>query len=207
MSGPKGHALTEAGLVILTGLAHLVFETFLEAKIPFIIGAGLLWLGYLVWRLKTVPGLSREWGLRWDTARPAGLACLAVGLPVLIAMTIYGFVVENLPPPPTFWVILALYPIWGFLQQFLLNALLARNLRTLMPSAIVVPLSAVLFSVAHWPDYGLMALTLAAALIWIPIYLWRPNLWILGVCHGILGAVAYYGVLGRDAWALSFGAG
>jgi len=120
-------------------------------------------------------------------------------------MVAYGSAQGRLPPPRTFWLILALYPLWGLVQQFLLGALLARNLREFLPPAAVVPAAALLFGLAHAPDWTLSALAFAAALVWIPIYLWRPNLWVLGISHGMLGALAYYAVLGRDAWAMPAG--
>ncbi|HLG42841.1 MAG TPA: CPBP family glutamic-type intramembrane protease [Planctomycetota bacterium] len=176
-----------------------------DAKAAFIAVAAPPWVLYVFWRARGTPGQLREWGIRADTFKPAAIACAAAGLPALAAMTVYGFVAGNLPPPWSFWVILAIYPAWGLVQQFLLNAILASNLRTLLPAWATVPMAAVLFGLAHAPDWALVGLTGAAGLMWVPIYLWRPNLWMLGLAHGILGAVAYYAVLGRDAWVLFTG--
>jgi membrane protease YdiL (CAAX protease family) len=136
---------------------------------------------------------------------PASLACAAAGFPLIAAMAVYGVAKGHLPPPATFWLVAAAYPVWGLVQQFLLNAILARNLRAFLPAAAVVPAAAALFGLAHAPDWYLAALTFAGGLMWVPIYLWRPNLWVLGVSHGLLGAMAYYAVLGKDAWELLVG--
>jgi len=194
-------AVIELGLVILTGVVHFVFENLFELKLPFMLAAGAFWTVWLAWRLKTVPGLAVAWGIRRDNLASAAIPCAIAGGLGLVGMTAWGFHAGHFPAAATFWIVLLLYPVWGFVQQFLLNALLASNLRRLLPSWAVVPIAAVLFSAAHAPDLPLMALTLVAGVMWSWIYLARPNLWVLGLSHGILGAVAYYGVLGRDAWA------
>jgi len=201
----RRRALLEPAAVVATGAVHFLFENFFDAKAAFIAAAAPLWIAYVAYRLKTVPGQGRAWGFRLDTLRPAGLACAAASVAAAAAMVAYGSAQGRLPPPRTFWLILALYPLWGLVQQFLLGALLARNLREFLPPAAVVPAAALLFGLAHAPDWTLSALAFAAALVWIPIYLWRPNLWVLGISHGMLGALAYYAVLGRDAWAMPAG--
>jgi membrane protease YdiL (CAAX protease family) len=102
--------------------------------------------------------------------------------------------------PRNFWLTLALYPAWGIVQQFLMNGIIARNFARRLPPAATILCTAALFAVAHAGDGPLMALTFLAACIWVPIYLRWRNLWPLGVCHGLLGAIAYYVLLGRDVW-------
>lgn len=205
MAVGRGRALGELAAVIATSALHLVCENLLDAKAAFIAVAAPPWVAYAIWRTRTIPGQARAWGIRRDNWKPAAAACAAAGAPALAAMAAYGFAVGHLPPPPTFWFIAAVYPAWGVIQQFLLNAILAANLRALMPAAATVPVAAALFAAAHAPDWTLMGLTFLAALMWVPIYLWRPNLWVLGLAHGWLGAAAYYAVLGRDAWELLAG--
>jgi len=190
---------------VFTSALHFVFENHFDAKAAFIAVAAPPWVAYVLWRAWQTPGQLRAWGFRADTLKPSAIGSLAAGLPVLAAMAVYGFAAGHLPPPWSFWVILAIYPAWGLVQQFLLNAILASNLRALLPAWATIPLAAVLFGLAHAPDWALVSLTAAAGLTWVPIYLWRPNLWMMGLAHGILGAVAYYAVLGRDAWILLTG--
>jgi membrane protease YdiL (CAAX protease family) len=205
MAVGRGRALGELAAVIATSALHFVFENLVDAKAAFIAVAAPPWAAYVIWRARATAGQAREWGIRGDNWRPAAAACAAAGVPALAAMVVYGFAMGHLPPPATFWMVAAIYPTWGFIQQFLLNAILASNLRSLMPAAATVAVAAALFAAAHAPDWELMGLTFAAALMWVPIYLWRPNLWVLGLAHGWLGAAAYYAVLGRDAWELLAG--
>jgi hypothetical protein len=190
----------ELGLVVLTGTAHLVFENLLHAKGPFIAGAGLFWIGYVAWRLRT-PGQAAEWGLRGDTLRPsilANAALFAVGAP---AMIVFGASQGRAIPSPGFFYLLGVYPVWGLIQQFLLCALIGRNLRAISGSAkIAAVVATLLFGAVHAPDWTLCALTATAGLAWLAIYFRWPNLWAQGLSHGWLGAVAYFYILGRDPW-------
>jgi len=192
-------ALFEAGAVIGAGALNFLVETAEGAKGPFVAVAAAGWLSYLIGRVRREPGLWKDWGFRLDNLRPALREVSLVGAAALAVIVPFGFLRGHFPPPPSFWAVIALYPVWGLAQQFLLNALLARNLRPFLPHRAVVLLAAALFSLAHAPDWPLMGLTFAIGLPWVWIYERHPNLWVLGLWHGILGAAAWYGVLGRDA--------
>jgi len=104
--------------------------------------------------------------------------------------------------PITFWVALLLYPFYGLAQQFALQALIARNLRPVVRSQrLRILLAAALFSAAHFPNNVLMLLTLIAGLGFTWIYETHQNLWAVGMVHGLVGALAYYLVLGLDPGA------
>jgi membrane protease YdiL (CAAX protease family) len=191
--------LWEAATVIATSAANFLAETVWHAKGPVVAAAAAGWLIYLLGRVRREPDLWRDWGFRTDNlgaslreASLAGAAALALIVP-------FAFWRGHFPPPPSFWAVAALYPLWGLAQQFLLNALLARNLRPFLGDRAVVLTAAAFFSLAHAPDWPLMGLTFAIGLPWVWLYLRRPNLWVLGLWHGLLGAAAWYGVLGRDA--------
>jgi hypothetical protein len=192
--------LTEVVLVLATGGLHLLFENVFHLKAPFIALAGLFWAGWVTVQLRRRPGIARVWGFRRDTLPAAALACGAISLVAAGGMLYIGARTARLPLPAHFWLVAPLYPVWGVIQQFLLNALLARNLATRLPVAVAVPLAAALFGMVHLPDHELAVLSSMAALAWVPIWLRWPNLWALGVSHGLLGALAYYLVLGRDVW-------
>jgi membrane protease YdiL (CAAX protease family) len=68
-----------------------------------------------------------------------------------------------------------------------------------MPAAIV-PASAVLFGLAHWPDWPLVALCAGAGAVWTIIHLRYRNLVPLAVTHAWLGTLTYYWILERDPW-------
>lgn len=192
--------MTEILLVLATSAAHLVFENAFHRKTEFIAAAAVFWVSYVAFRWRRDRAVLRLWGFRRDTLRPAALACGVLFVAGALPMLAYGAARGRLPFPLHFWIVLWLYPLWGIVQQFLLNGLVVRNLARLLPRPAVVALGGLLFSLAHVPDLPLMGLTAAAGLAWTSIYLRTPNLWALGLSHGFLGAIAYYAVLGRDVW-------
>jgi hypothetical protein len=97
-------------------------------------------------------------------------------------------------------VLALLYPFWGLLQQFLIQAIVVRNLAPHVSPGIVVASAAVLSGVMHLPDPALALSTAILGAIFTLIFLRWPNIWALGVCHGWLGVVFYFWVLGRDPW-------
>jgi len=191
----------ELALVVVPGVLNFASELAWLSKTVVVAGAALAWVAYAAPRLVRDRSAAREWGFRadtWPAAARAVAVVTALGIGLLAAS---GAAAGHLPPPRGFWVALALYPAWGLAQQFLLNGVLLRNLRALLPERLALPLAAALFAASHLPDLSLAALTLPAGLAWGWIYLRWPNLWALALGHGVLGAAAYYLVLGRDPLA------
>lgn len=191
----------ELTLLLGLGAGNVAVDVFSLPKAPLVAVGLALWLAYLARRLRREPGALREWGLRADNLRPAAREATLVTLPLALAMVAFGFAVGHLPPPAGFWTILAVYPAWGLAQNFLLNAMLARNLRTRLSEPVVVAASTLLFAASHAPDFEVMALTLLVAPVWLVLYRRHPNLWVLGIAHGVLGTLAFFAVLGRDVFA------
>ena len=97
-----------------------------------------------------------------------------------------------------------LYPIWGVVQQLLVQGMVAANLSD-APGGLgspyaVTPIAAVLFGAVHVPNWKLTAATFAMGLAFTPLYLRHRNLWPLGLYHGWLGALFYVWVLDRNPW-------
>lgn len=201
-SGTAGHARFEIAAVLITGALHLVFETIFNAKEIFLPAAIIFWVVYLVLRIRREPGVVKGWGFRTDNLRRASLMATAAAVPSAVFLGVVAHLLEHDPWTIRLLPLLALYPIWGFLQQFMLQAVVAANLDRLVRTRVVtVVITATLFGLVHAPDWALSGLTFGLALLFVPIYLNTPNLYPLGVYHGWLGALAYMGVLGRDPWA------
>ena len=101
--------------------------------------------------------------------------------------------------PWGFWLTLALYPIWGTMQQFALQNLIARNVAGLVSHpAAVAGVAATLFAASHVPRWPLVSLTLVSGFFFTLVYRRVPNLWAVGIAHGLLGSVAIYLVLRED---------
>jgi hypothetical protein len=198
----------EIAAVILTGATFLVFENVLHLKLPFLITCTLLWSIYLVRRILQDRTVLADWGLRRDTLRPAALLCLGFFAVAAGTFACYRLWKGWLPLPATALVVLALYPIWGFIQQFVVQALVTKNLDRLgVNKALIVPIAAVLFGLAHLPDWPLVGLCFVAGLAWSATFLWRPNLIPIAITHAWLGTLTYYWILERDPWGEMFGHG
>ena len=106
--------------------------------------------------------------------------------------------------------LLLFYPVWGLIQQFLVQALVAGNLSgtsgVVGAPWFVTIVCAGLFAVVHLPDLVLAICTFLLGLAFTPIYLKWRNLWPLGIYHGWLGVFVYFWVLNRDPWLEMLGA-
>lgn len=189
---------TELALLAFLGAANVVSEMAGGGKTLVLAAGAAAWLVWIAVRRRREPDLLHRWGFRLDTLGPAAAAVAAVTVPAAAAVVAAGYALGTFPPPATMAAVLALYPVWGIVQQLFLNAVLDRHLRALLPDPAALVAAAGLFAASHAPDAVLMVLTFAAGLVWVAIYRRWPNLWALGVGHGVLGTLVYYGLLGRD---------
>lgn len=203
----------ELWLIVLTGFLHGVVELMWDGRhgktlwllTPdqlYNLLASVLWSGYVLWRLATTPGIARAWGFRGDNFMNAlGPSVLFVTCAAVLLL-VYGKLTGRLVVPQTFWLALLLYPLYGIAQQFALQVLVAKNLRSLISTTWVrASVTGAIFSIAHFPNAPLMVLVAPVGLVFTLIYESRPNLWAVGLAHGLLGAMVYYMVLGLDPGA------
>ncbi len=198
----------EVVAVAATGICFLVFQNF-GAKGLFIALASMSWSGYVIWRVRQDSSLWVQWGFRTDNLRTAFFWPTAMFVLGVSLMAWYGAAHGRVLWPRHILVLLLLYPLWGILQQFLVQALGVANLMTLFPNQgwiVALLVGVTLFSVVHYPDgWLLMAATGVMACFFIPCYLRDRNLWPLGLYHGWFGTFFYLWVLGKDPWLDIFG--
>jgi hypothetical protein len=194
----KSRAAAELTAIGGCGLLNILIESaWMSAKVPVLAAVALGWAAYLIRRRAR----WRDWGWRTDNLRALAPPLMALSLAALLA----GAAFARGPLPAASLWIFAIYPVWGLLQQFALQVLVTRNLRAVgLAPFLCATIAALLFGLSHWPDAALAGLTGAAGLLWSALYLWRPNLWALGLCHAWLGTLAYYWVLHRDPWGEMF---
>jgi hypothetical protein len=191
----------DLALVLVTGIGHYVFRHLLGLAAPFIALVVAFWVPYVALRLRT-PGQADAWGLRRANLAPAlreTLAFMAVAGALMVA---YGVLARGAGVPSAgFFALLALYPLFGLVQQLLVCAVGGTALEALTGRrAVAIAIGAAIFGVIHAPDLRLVALTTAAGAVWMTCFFRWRNLWPLGLAHGWLGAIAYFYVLGRDPW-------
>jgi membrane protease YdiL (CAAX protease family) len=167
------------------------------------IGAAVLGWAVLTWR-RGIEGW-RDFGLRTDNLRDASAPILGFTSASGVAAIGYAWAVRGGAPlsiPRETLVLLPIYPLWGTAQQLVIQGIVHRRVHTLWPSrwgAIVI--SAFVFAALHVADPRLFALTLAAGLVWSWLFSRWPNVWLLGLSHGVLAALAYPLLLGEDPLA------
>jgi membrane protease YdiL (CAAX protease family) len=160
------------------------------------------WSAYLIWRGAFRRRTAAALGFRTEAFAASLWDSLRFAIPAVAALMAFGAWTGRLPLPRSFWLCVAVYPLWGLAQQFVLQSLVTRNLRDLIPRrSSRVAAAATLFALAHTPNGPLMALTFLAGLGMTWVFERRRNLWAIGIVHGILGALAYYLVLGHDPGA------
>ena len=199
----------EVVAVVATGFLHLLVSEILGLQGVFVGVAIVAWGSYLVLRMRRDRSQAARWGFTRRNLVPATALTTGIALVVVPLMAAYGSSRDLLVLDVGLIALLVLYPLWGLLQQLLVQALVAGNLVRapgfLARRGFVVLTCAVLFGLVHVPDLPLSVMTFAMGLLFTPIYLRWRNLWPLGLWHGWLGAVAYRWVLGRDPWLDIFG--
>jgi len=86
-----------------------------------------------------------------------------------------------------------LYCFWGLFQQYVLNGYFVNRFSEFLPqrSQAVPVLAGVCFSLAHAPNWFLMAIALPGGYLCARIYLKYRNLYVLGMAHGVVGFLIY----------------
>lgn len=192
----------EITLVVLTGVGNYVLAGWLNRRLTFVVGACLFWLGFVVVRAIADASVLSEWGFTSGNLRSGFRMLLPAAVLSASAFAVYGLLTGNLLMRWHFALVCLIYPAWGLVQQFLIVALLAGNLRkhSRISEWGVVVLAALVFAVAHLPSPPLAAAAFVLALITTRVYFRTRNLWPLGVFHGWYATSLYFFALGQDPW-------
>jgi len=197
--------LLEILAVVITGLGKFIFIDYLNWRLPFVIVAIVLWSLYVLYRYKKDKLVLKDWGFRRDNFKSVLRLVLPFALISVVSFIVIGLIQGTLNLTWHILPLLITYPIWGTIQQFLTIGLVAGNLSTLysvkLKKGSVILLTAVLFSLVHYPSIWLLAGTFILALFYGYIYLKSKNLYVLGLFHGWLGALFYYTVVNQDPFA------
>lgn len=168
-------------------------------EFPVVLALAVGWGGYLAARLAFVPGTWRQWGLGAD-GLAAGLrwhgAATAVTLAAIAGLA-YALRLGHAWHPTA--ANLALYLVWAFVQEAVLQGVLAAGFLGIgVPVRWMPPVASVVFAAAHLPDLQLAGLALAGGLLWTMLFLRVRCLWTLAASHALLGAAALGLLFGRD---------
>ena len=190
--------------VVITGSMKYILMDWLELRAFYIGAACMFWIIFISKRYHEDFAVLKRWGFRKEHFKRTFLFLLPFALTVIAGIVWYGIAFNA-----TFlnWhviPVLVLYPLWGIIQQFMMVALIAGNLRTLsglhFKDSQVIVLTSLLFALVHYPSWPLMIFAFFMELGFISVYFKWRNLWPLGLYHGWVGSLLLFFVMGRDLW-------
>lgn len=191
-----------AGFVFI-GLQHVPGKSLVYFLVALCTFSGL----YVLYKIQNhgLRPVANEWGLTMEHFGRSFLCCTVEGVTAMIAMAAIGILRQtSLPYDNHLAICLVLYPLWGCVQQFMIQDMIALNLSKL-PILAKVPfviwfLTACSFSIVHYGNWELMTATFVMGILFTPIFLSTNKrcIYPLGLYHGWLGALFYWWVLGRD---------
>lgn len=191
--------------VALTAIGKFIFVDYLNWRLPFVIVTIFAWTLYVVYRYKKDKLVLKDWGFRKDNFKSVVRPMIPFAVVSILSFFIIGYFQGTLNLTWHILPLLITYPVWGTVQQFLTIALVAGNLshikRFKLSNPLIILITAVLFSIVHYPSFWLMFGTFILALLYGYIYLKKKNLYVLGLFHGWLGALFYYTVVNQDPFA------
>lgn len=191
--------ILEIVAVVFTAIGKFVFMDYLNWRLPFVVFAILTWSYYVYNRYSKEKSVLRYWGFRTDNFKASLQLLLPFSAIAILLLFLIGYIQDTLHITWHILPLLLTYPIWGSVQQFLTIGLIAGNLHHLkVNKGVVIIITAVLFSVVHFPSFWLMLGTFVLALFYGYVYLKVRNIYAMGICHGWLGALFYCTVLNQD---------
>ncbi|WP_369992703.1 type II CAAX prenyl endopeptidase Rce1 family protein [Winogradskyella sp.] len=194
--------LLEISGVVLTGIGKFFFMDYLNWRLPFVVVAILGWSYYVYYRYKKDKNVLKDWGFGFSNFKSVLKMTWPFALVSIALFFLIGYIQGTINLTWHIIPLLITYPIWGSIQQFLTIGLLAGNLNDFkkikFSKSFIIIITAVFFSIIHYPTIWLMIGTFDLALFYGHIYLKAKNIYVLGLFHGWLGALFYYTVVNQD---------
>ncbi len=190
----------EAAAVVATGAGHLVLTTWLHKQAVFIIAAALFWIGFVLVRVRRDRNAFRSWGFAWRGFGSSARMLAPFAAVALVGTLAYGLLARTLVFSWRFFLLMAVYPLWGLVQQFLVVGLLAAGVRrgTRLPEWVVILATVLVFAAIHLPSVPLAIVAGLMVGATSFVYFRAGNLPAVGIFHGAVATFAYFFVLGED---------
>jgi CAAX prenyl protease-like protein len=193
----RAKRLVELAVVVAIAVGHSRFGHLVKGW-QFIVPALVLGLAYLERSVASGGRTLASYGITGANLRASAVWSSCVVAVVLSAGLVDASLTRE-PIPRDFWVLLALYPVWGFAQQFLVQGVFHENLLRLgVPTFWAIAATTLVFAFAHHPASRLMYISAAGGLVFSVLFARFRNIVPLGIAHGVCGAIVYQLILHRD---------
>ena len=197
----------ELSALLATACGRFLFKDVLVLKLIFMLTATLVWFCYFLYTYRTDKKRFKSWGISFQNFNSTfkELFPFLLFFILLFVLLGYGLNITTLS-----WRILPallIYPLWGMLQQIMIIGLFTFLLKQFFPTisnTLIILLTAVTFSLVHYPSTILMPGTLVMALVYTYLYLNGRNLLVLGIFHGWLGAFFFYCLYQWNSFMVGF---
>ena len=190
--------LIEILIFLVFVVLYVFFKKEISGKYYFIIPAIILCGLSLRWDYRADKHILKTYGIRTDNLKEATRRSVVLFGPMAIAiLAIFPFT-DNPKPPPYFYFTIFLYPLWGLAQQFMFQSFFHSRLLKLGVAPWSIFICTLVFTAVHWNSEKLRIFSFIGGLFFSYSFYRCPNILPLGIAHGILGAMVYYLLLGKD---------
>ena len=190
--------LVEILIFLAFVVLYMVFRKGISGKYYFIIPAIVLCALSIRWDYRADKGILKTYGIRTDNLKEATrLSALCFGPMAVVILAIFPFT-DNPKPPFYFYFTIFLYPLWGLAQQFMFQSFFHSRLLKLGLAPWSIVICTLVFTFVHWNSEKLRIFTFIGGIFFSYSFYRCPNILPLGIAHGILGAMVYYLLLGKD---------
>lgn len=194
----------EMAIIITLSLLKFIVMDWLNMRAFFIIGVCFFWLSYIYYRYRIDKSVLAKWGINRNNLLKSLILLMPFVVLSIIFSLFYGTYTGTSVKVWHLLPVLALYPVWGTFQQFIVLALIVQNLyhgkNSKFEKLFLVLLGATIFSLIHSPDFLLMSFSFFMEILFMLVFLKYKNLWALGLAHGLVATFFIYFVQGRDLW-------
>lgn len=132
---------------------------------------------------------ARDLGFRLDNLGQSAKEVFSIVGPLLAIMVVVGLAMgwNREPPIARLLTRMTLMPLFGVIQEYALLGFYLRRFSEALPGvALPTIASASVFALLHLPNTPLVVTSFVAGLGACWFYRRTPNLWVLGLAHGLL---------------------
>ncbi len=189
--------IIESLAVVAICVAYVVFKKTLGGRAMFIIPSIIVLAAYVAYTVVREPSLVDRYGLGAAHLRRATTLVGAVCGPVALATLLIAWFLGRVRFDGQVLTLLMVYPVWGIAQQFLFQSFFHTRLIDLKLYPFSTVIVGLLFASVHWPSRAFMIAAFLFGVFTAWVFKAAPNIYPLGVAHGVLGTIVFCFIRGE----------